>query len=65
MVKVNNNNTYIGQNLSYLRYKFNCSIFEFDYKHCMILLHKNTLTNVLKFVLNVQDQHLTIHELYS
>ena len=41
---------------------------EFDYTHCMRLLYKSTLTNVdtakfnvLKNVLNVQDQHLTIH----
>ena len=67
---MNNSNTCIGHNLSYLRYKFNCSILEFDYKHCLRLLYKSTLTNVdnanlnvLKNLLNVQDQHLTIHEL--
>ena len=32
---MNNSNTYIGHNLSYLKYKFNCSILEFNYKYYM------------------------------
>ena len=44
-IYMNTSNTWIGHNLSYLRYNCNCSIFEFDYKHCMKLIYKTTLTN--------------------
>ena len=67
---MNNSNTCIDHNLLYVRYKFDCSIFEFDYQHYMKLFFKSTLTNidtanlnVIKIALNIQDQHLTIHEL--
>ena len=60
---MNISNTCIGHNLSYMRYKPNCSIFEFDYKYCMRLLYKRTLTNVLKNVSYGQDPYLTMHKL--
>ena len=65
---MNNSDICIGHNSPNLRYKFNCSIFEFNSKHCMRLLYKSIVIkvdtaslNVIKNLLNAQDQHL-IHD---
>ena len=59
---MSNGNTCIEHNLSYLRYKFNCSIFKFDYKHSIRFLNKSTLTNIDTANLNVLKHVLHVYK---